>query len=186
MLLADSDIAVALDRGGLVIEPFDPKNLQPTSVDVHLGDTIRYTQYGRENFYIDPYNVGPDMTVETPIPDAGYMLYPGRFILATTREYVEIPLSMASRLEGRSSLGRMGLSIHATAGFIDPGFYGNVTLEISIQGTLPILLRAGMPIGQLCFFWTTSRVSNPYGGTGLMSKYQGQRGPTPPKSLRKP
>jgi dCTP deaminase len=186
MLLADVDIASALRTGQLKIDPFDPKNLQPSSVDVHLGDTIRYTQYTHENHHIDPYNVGPELTVEVDIPDEGYVLYPRRFVLATTSECLTLSGELASRLEGRSSLGRMGLSIHATAGFIDPGFSGQVTLEMSIQGTLPILLRKGMPIGQLCFFKMSRRVQTPYGSRILGSKYQGQRGPTPPRSLRMP
>lgn len=185
-LLSDRDIHGAVDFGGLVIEPFVPDLVQPSSVDVRLGGKVRVfaSSWGMTHWVIDPYNVSDYLTKVRQVPANGYVLKPGNFILASTLEYLELPNNIAARLEGKSTLGRLGLSIHTTAGFIDPGFKGTVTLEVHVTGQMPVLLRTGMKIGQLCFFRMSSEVEAPYGSGKLGSHYQDQSGPTPPQSLK--
>src|SRR5687767_13076516 len=156
--------------------------IQPSSVDVRLD---RYFRLFDNHKYpvIDPAAEQPDLThlVETE-PEDAFVLHPGEFVLASTYERVTLPDDIAARLEGKSSLGRLGLLTHSTAGFIDPGFTGHVTLELSNVATLPIKLWPGMKIGQLCFFRLSSPAEHPYGSGASGSRYQGQRGPTPSRS----
>ncbi|MFL1379311.1 MULTISPECIES: dCTP deaminase [unclassified Nocardiopsis] len=182
MLLSDRDIRSEIDSGRVRIDPFDPGLVQPSSIDVRLDRFFRVFENHRYP-HIDPSVEQPDLTrlVETDADEA-FILHPGEFVLASTYEVVTLPDDIASRLEGKSSLGRLGLLTHSTAGFIDPGFSGHVTLELSNVATLPIKLYPGMKIGQLCMFRLTSPAEFPYGSAEYGSRYQGQRGPTPSRS----
>jgi dCTP deaminase len=156
--------------------------VQPSSIDVRLDRFFRVFENHRYP-HIDPSVEQPDLTrlIEAE-GDAPFILHPGEFVLASTYEVVTLPDDIASRLEGKSSLGRLGLLTHSTAGFIDPGFSGHVTLELSNVATLPIKLWPGMKLGQLCMFRMTSPAEHPYGSALHGSRYQGQRGPTPSRS----
>ncbi len=182
MLLSDRDIRGEIDAGRVVLEPYDAAMVQPSSVDVRLDRYFRVFENHRYP-HIDPASEQPDLTrlVETAGEDP-FVLHPGQFVLASTFEVVTLPDDVAARLEGKSSLGRLGLLTHSTAGFIDPGFSGHVTLELSNVATLPIILWPGMKIGQLCFFRLSSPSEHPYGSARYGSRYQGQRGPTPSRS----
>jgi dCTP deaminase len=182
MLLSDGDIRGEIDAGRVVLEPYDPAMVQPSSVDVRLDRFFRVFENHRYP-HIDPSSEQPDLTrlVETSGSEP-FVLHPGEFVLASTFEVVTLPDDVAARLEGKSSLGRLGLLTHSTAGFIDPGFSGHVTLELSNVATLPIMLWPGMKIGQLCFFRLSSPSEHPYGSARYGSRYQGQRGPTPSRS----
>ncbi|MDR1264212.1 MAG: dCTP deaminase [Propionibacteriaceae bacterium] len=182
MLLSDRDIQAQLDAGRVVIDPWDPAALQPASLDVRLDHQFRIFQNHRYPV-IDPAADQTDLTRPVVLEgDAPFVLHPGEFALGSTYERVALPDDVAARIEGKSSLGRLGLLTHSTAGFIDPGFQGHVTLELSNTATLPILLYPGMKIGQLCFFKLSSPAARPYGSPALGSHYQGQRGPTPSRS----
>jgi dCTP deaminase len=182
VLLSDRDIAAAIDAGRVLLDPYEPTMVQPSSVDVRLDRYFRVFENHRYP-HIDPAEEQPELTrlVE---PEAGepFILHPGEFVLASTYEVVTLPDDVAGRLEGKSSLGRLGLLTHSTAGFIDPGFSGHVTLELSNVATLPIKLWPGMKIGQLCLFRLSSPAEHPYGSAQYGSRYQGQRGPTQSKS----
>ncbi|WP_017604292.1 dCTP deaminase [Nocardiopsis alkaliphila] len=182
MLLSDRDLNKQIDAGRVRIDPFDPSLIQPSSIDVRLDRFFRVFE-NHKYPHIDPSVEQPDLTrlVETDGNEA-FILHPGEFVLASTYEMVTLPDDIASRLEGKSSLGRLGLLTHSTAGFIDPGFSGHVTLELSNVATLPIKLYPGMKIGQLCMFQLTSPAERPYGSAAYGSRYQGQRGPTPSRS----
>jgi dCTP deaminase len=182
VLLSDRDIRSEIDSGRVRIDPFDPGLVQPSSIDVRLDRFFRVFE-NHKYPHIDPSVEQPDLTrlVETD-GDEAFILHPGEFVLASTYEVVTLPDDIASRLEGKSSLGRLGLLTHSTAGFIDPGFSGHVTLELSNVATLPIKLYPGMKIGQLCMFRLTSPAEFPYGSAEYGSRYQGQRGPTPSRS----
>ena len=182
MLLSDRDIRAEVDAGRVVLDPYEPAMVQPSSIDVRLDRYFRVFENHRYP-HIDPAAEQPDLTrlVETPGSDP-FVLHPGEFVLASTYETVTLPDDIAARLEGKSSLGRLGLLTHSTAGFIDPGFSGHVTLELSNVATLPITLWPGMKIGQLCFFRLSSPAENPYGSSVHGSRYQGQRGPTASRS----
>ncbi|MFL6143804.1 MAG: dCTP deaminase [Labedaea sp.] len=182
MLLSDQDLRKELESGRLGLEPFDPAMLQPSSVDIRLDryfrvfDNTRYT-------HIDPQQQQDELTtLVEAIGDDPFVLHPGEFVLGSTFEAVTLPDDLAGRLEGKSSLGRLGLLTHSTAGFIDPGFSGHITLELSNVANLPITLWPGMKIGQLCLFRLTSPAEHPYGSQRAGSRYQGQRGPTPSKA----
>ncbi|MDR0285075.1 MAG: dCTP deaminase [Propionibacteriaceae bacterium] len=181
-MLADREIRLALTSGRVVIEPWDPAMVQPASVDVRLD---RFFQVFDNHRYpaIDPAQeqVGLTRLVEVPRGEP-FLLHPGAFVLGSTYEQVTLGDDVAARVEGKSSLGRLGLLTHATAGFVDPGFSGHITLELFNVATLPITLWPGMKIGQLCFFATSSPVEHPYGSAEAGSHYQGQRGPTPSRS----
>lgn len=178
MLLSDCDILAAIDTGQLTIDPFNPSDLQPASVDVHLGRDFRVFNHPACT-HINPALPQDDLTtVITVLPGGRFVLHPHEFALASTVETVSLGDEHAARIEGRSSLGRLGLLTHATAGFIDPGFTGQLTLELSNAAPLPIVLWPGMSIGQLCFFRLSSPAERPYGSGGLGSRYQGQLGPT--------
>ncbi|MEQ4206305.1 dCTP deaminase [Actinopolymorpha sp. B17G11] len=184
MLLSDRDIRLELDKARVVLDPFDPTLVQPSSVDVRMDRFFRVFENHRYP-HIDPAEEQPDLTrlVECEKGEA-FILHPGEFVLASTYEIITLPDDIAARLEGKSSLGRLGLLTHSTAGWIDPGFSGHVTLELSNVATLPIKLWPGMKIGQLCFFRLSSPAEYPYGSTQHGSRYQDQRGPTPSKSYR--
>ena len=182
MLLSDRDIRAELAEGRVVLEPFDEAMVQPSSVDVRIDKFFRVFENHRYP-HIDPAEEQSELTREVQ-PQAGepFILHPGEFVLASTYEVITLPDDIAGRLEGKSSLGRLGLLTHSTAGFIDPGFSGHVTLELSNVATLPIKLWPGMKIGQLCLFRLSSPAEHPYGSSQYGSRYQGQRGPTPSKS----
>jgi dCTP deaminase len=182
VLLSDKDIRTEIDAGRVRIEPYDPTMVQPSSIDVRLDRYFRVFENHRYP-HIDPSVEQPDLTrmIEPPGQEP-FILHPGEFVLASSYEVVTLPEDIASRLEGKSSLGRLGLLTHSTAGFIDPGFSGHVTLELSNVATLPIKLWPGMKIGQLCMFRLSSPSERPYGTSGVGSRYQDQRGPTPSRS----
>ncbi|HPT94431.1 MAG TPA: dCTP deaminase [Microbacteriaceae bacterium] len=184
MLLSDRDIKKELAAGRIGLEPFTTDMVQPSSVDVRLDRYFRLFDNHKYPF-IDPAADQPDLTqlIETS-PDEAFILHPGEFVLGATFEQVSLPDDVAARLEGKSSLGRLGLLTHSTAGFIDPGFSGHVTLELSNVATLPIKLWPGMKIGQLCFFRLSSPAENPYGSGPYGNRYQGQRGPTASRSFQ--
>jgi dCTP deaminase len=182
VLLSDNDIRAEIDKGRVVIDPFEPSMVQPSSIDVRLDRFFRVFENHRYP-HIDPSEEQPDLTrLVEPEKDDAFILHPGEFVLASTYEVITLPDDVASRLEGKSSLGRLGLLTHSTAGFIDPGFSGHVTLELSNVATLPIKLYPGMKIGQLCLFRLSSPAEHPYGSERYGSRYQGQRGPTPSRS----
>ncbi|MFE5580294.1 dCTP deaminase [Kitasatospora sp. NPDC056531] len=183
MLLSDKDIRTEIDLGRVGIDPFDPAMIQPSSIDVRLDRFFRVFE-NHKYPHIDPSEEQPDLTrLVEPDGDEAFILHPGEFVLASTYEVITLPEDVASRLEGKSSLGRLGLLTHSTAGFIDPGFSGHVTLELSNVATLPIKLYPGMKIGQLCLFRLSSPSEHPYGSERYGSRYQGQRGPTPSRSF---
>jgi dCTP deaminase len=182
MLLSDRDIVAETKNGGLSLEPFEPSLIQPSSIDVRLD---RYFRVFNNHLYthIDPATRQDDLTSQVEVPSGDpFVLHPGEFVLASTLEVVSLGDGLAARLEGKSSLGRLGLLTHSTAGFIDPGFSGHVTLELSNVANLPIKLWPGMKIGQLCIFRLSSTAEHPYGSSVYGSRYQGQRGPTPSRS----
>ena len=184
MLLSDRDIRQELESGRIGLDPLDMGMIQPSSIDVRLDKFFRLFDNHKYQ-HIDPALDQPELTrlveVEGPEP---FVLHPGEFVLGATYEMVTLPDDIAARLEGKSSLGRLGLLTHSTAGFIDPGFSGHVTLELSNVATLPITLWPGMKIGQLCFFRLSSPAEHPYGSEKYGSRYQGQRGPTASRSFQ--
>ena len=182
MLLSDRDIKSEIDKGRVVLEPYDVNMIQPSSVDVRLDRLFR-TFENHKYAHIDPAENQPELTREVAVEGHDpFILHPGEFVLGSTYEVISLPDDIAGRLEGKSSLGRLGLLTHSTAGFIDPGFSGHVTLELSNVATLPIKLWPGMKIGQLCLFRLESPAEHPYGSAVYGSRYQGQRGPTPSKA----
>ena len=184
MLLSDRHILSEIDAGRVVMEPWEHAMLQPSSIDVRLD---RYFRVFENHCYphIDPAADQSDLTrMVEPEGEEPFILHPGEFVLGSTYEVISLPDDVAARVEGKSSLGRLGLLTHATAGFVDPGFSGHVTLELSNVATLPIKLWPGMKIGQLCFFRLSSPSEHPYGSEKYGSRYQGQRGPTPSRSAQ--
>lgn len=182
MLLSDRDIKNAIHANELVIEPYDEALVQPASIDVRMDKLFRVFNNSRYT-HIDPKLRQDELTTMVEVAeDEPFVLHPGEFVLGATLEKFTLPAHLAGRLEGKSSLGRLGLLTHSTAGFIDPGFSGHITLELSNVANLPITLWPGMKVGQLALFAMTSPVQSPYGSGTLGSKYQGQRGPTPSKS----
>jgi dCTP deaminase len=182
MLLSDGEIKKELAGGRLVLEPFDAGLVQPSSVDMRLDRYFRVFNNSKYT-HIDPALQQDDLTtLAEPAGDDPFVLHPGEFVLGSTLEVVTLPDDLAGRLEGKSSLGRLGLLTHSTAGWIDPGFTGHITLELSNVANLPITLWPGMKIGQLCLFRLASPAEHPYGSQMYGSRYQGQRGPTPSRS----
>ena len=174
MVLSDRTIKEELANGRIVIDPLDPSCIQPASVDLHLDRKLLVFRNTRQPF-IDVRKEMPDLTEMEEIPgDAPFILHPGEFVLASTLESVALPDDIVARLEGKSSLGRLGLLIHSTAGYVDPGWNGHLTLELSNVANLPITLYFGMKIGQISFLRLTTPAENLYGSPGLGSKYQGQ------------
>ena len=183
MLLSDRDIKQEIEAGRVKVEPFDSAMIQPSSVDVRLDRFFRVFENHKYS-YIDPSIEQPDLTRMVEVPaDEEFILHPGEFVIASTYEVITLPDDVAGRLEGKSSLGRLGLLTHSTAGFIDPGFSGHITLELSNVANLPVKLFPGMKIGQLCLIKLTSPAENPYGSPKYGSRYQNQRGPTASKSF---
>jgi dCTP deaminase len=175
MILSDRTIREQIEAGRIVIDPFDPVCVQPSSVDLHVDAEFRVFRNNRYPF-ID-VKQEQDLTELVEVkPDEAFILHPGEFVLGSTLERVAIPDDLVARLEGKSSLGRLGLLIHSTAGYVDPGWDGYLTLELSNVANLPITIYPGMKIGQISFFRLTTAAETPYGGAG--NKYQGQRGPT--------
>lgn len=184
MLLSDIDIEGSIDSGDITITPYDRILLQPASIDVRLGKRFRTFDSNRYT-HIDPAQQQDNLTALVDIPPYGcFILHPGEFALASTEEIITLPDTVAARLEGKSSLGRLGLMTHSTAGFIDPGFSGQITLELSNVSNLPIKLYPGMKIGQVRFFELRTPAARLYGDEHLASKYQNQRGPTPSQAWR--
>ncbi|MEP7160618.1 MAG: dCTP deaminase [Dermatophilaceae bacterium] len=178
MLLSDRDIRSQIAAGRVVLDPYDEAMVQPASVDVRLDRYFRLFD-NHKYPHIDPAADQPDLTRLIEVADGdAFVLHPGEFVLGSTIERIALPDDLAARVEGKSSLGRLGLLTHATAGFVDPGFDGHVTLELSNVATLPITLWPGMKIGQFCFMRMTSPAEHPYGSAKPGSHYQGQRGPT--------
>src|SRR3989441_13114720 len=179
MVLSHRTIRKLLAEGRILLEPYDSALLQPSSVDVRVDRYFRVFRNSRYPF-INVKEEQEDLTELVEIDDeTPFILHPGEFVLGSTLERVLLPDDLVARLEGKSSLGRLGLLIHSTAGFIDPGWNGHVTLELSNVANLPITIYFGMKIGQLSFVQLTEPAETPYGSDGLGSKYQGQRGPTP-------
>ena len=179
MILSDRTISRLLGEGRIEIDPYDESLLQPSSVDVRVDRYFRVFHNARYPF-IDVREPQEDLTELVEIDDESpFILHPGEFVLGSTLERIRLPDDLVARLEGKSSLGRLGLLIHSTAGFIDPGWDGHVTLELSNVANLPITIYYGMKIGQLSFVQLTEPAETSYGADALGSKYQGQRGPTP-------
>ena len=179
MILSDHDIRAEIDSGRIGIEPFDESAVQPSSVDLHVDRFFR-TFHNHRYQVIDVKQPMEELTELVEVnEDEPFILHPGEFVLGSTCEYGRLPHDLVARLEGKSSLGRLGLLIHSTAGYVDPGFEGHLTLELSNVANLPITLYPNMKIGQISFFKLTSAADNPYGSSAIGSKYQGQRGPTP-------
>ncbi len=185
MLLSDRDIVAEIDAGRVRIDPYEEGMMQPSSIDVRLDRYFRVFD-NHKYPHIDPAADQSDLTriIETE-GDEPFILHPNEFVLGSTYEAVTLPDDIAARVEGKSSLGRLGLLTHATAGFVDPGFSGHVTLELANVATLPIKLYPGMKIGQFCFLRLTSASAHPYGSEKYGSRYQGQRGPTASRSFQR-
>jgi dCTP deaminase len=178
VVLSDRDIRAEIEAGRIVIDPYVPEAVQPSSVDLHLDRRFRVFRNNRYP-YIDVREEQPELTEMVEISgDDPFVLHPGEFVLGSTLEVVALPNDIVARLDGKSSLGRLGLLIHSTAGFVDPGWEGNLTLELSNVANLPITLYDGMKIGQISFQRMSSEVETAYGDAKLGSRYRGQRDPT--------
>ncbi len=178
MILSDRSIRDEIERGRVVIDPFDDRSVQPSSVDLRVDRRFR-TFHNARYPYIDVKKEMPGLTELVEVEDSTpFILHPGEFVLGSTLERVQLPDDLVARLEGKSSLGRLGLLIHSTAGYVDPGWDGYLTLELSNVANLPITIYPGMKIGQISFFRLTSAAMSPYGAKDRASKYQGQQGPT--------
>jgi len=178
VVLSDRDIRAEITAGRIVIDPFIPEAVQPSSVDLHLDRRFRVFRNSRYPF-IDVRADQPELTELVEIGgDDPFILHPGEFVLGSTYERVQLPNDLVARLEGKSSLGRLGLLIHSTAGYVDPGWEGNLTLELSNVANLPITLYDGMKIGQISFQRLSSPAEVSYGEASIGSKYRGQRDPT--------
>jgi dCTP deaminase len=182
VLLSDRELRKEVESGRLLLDPFDGEMVQPSSIDVRLDRFFRVFNNTKYT-HIDPRQQQDELTSLVGVEaDEPFVLHPGEFVLGSTFEKVTLPDDLAGRLEGKSSLGRLGLLTHSTAGFIDPGFSGHITLELSNVANLPITLWPGMKIGQLCLFQLSSAAEFPYGSKQAGSRYQGQRGPTPSRA----
>jgi dCTP deaminase len=179
LILSDRDIRAAIAAGRIGIDPLKDEDVQPSSVDLHV-DRYFLTFHNHRHPYIDVRKPMEGLTEKVEVPDGeAFILHPGEFVLGSTREHVTVSDDLVARLEGKSSLGRLGLLIHSTAGYVDPGWEGHLTLELSNVASLPITIYPEMKIGQISFFQLTSPADNPYGSKAIGSKYQGQTGPTP-------
>jgi dCTP deaminase len=183
VVLSDKTIREQLAAGRIEIDPYDPALLQPSSVDVRVDRYFRVFRNSRYP-YIDVKQEQEDLTEMVEVGDEPFILHPGEFVLGSTLERVKLPDDLVARLEGKSGLGRLGLLIHSTAGFIDPGWDGHVTLELSNVANLPITIYPGMKIGQISFMQMTEPAATPYGSSSIGSKYKGQKGPTPSRYFR--
>ena len=179
VILSDASIRKELADGRIVIDPLDDRDVQPSSVDLRVDRFFRVFRNDTTP-YIDPKRNQEDLTELVEVAeDKAFILHPGEFVLGSTLEVVTLPDDLVARLEGKSSLGRLGLLIHSTAGFVDAGWSGHLTLELSNVANLPIAIYPGMKIGQISFLRMTSEAETPYGSETAGSKYKGQRGPTP-------
>ena len=185
MVLSDRTIKAEIEAGRIVFDPYDPGLVQPSSVDVRVDGKFRVFHNARYP-YIDVRKPMEDLTelVEIRDDEEPFVLHPGEFVLGQTLESIALPDDIVARLEGKSSLGRLGLLIHSTAGFVDPSWEGNLTLELSNVANLPITIYRGMPIGQISFMRMDMPVEHPYGASEVHSKYQGQAEPTPSRFYR--
>ena len=184
VVLSDRTIKAEIEAGRIVVDPYDEALVQPSSIDVRVDCKFRVFHNARHP-YIDVRKPMEDLTELVEIDDAEpFVLHPGEFVLGQTLESVALPDDLVARLEGKSSLGRLGLLIHSTAGFVDPCFEGNLTLELSNVANLPITIYRGMPIGQISFMRMDRSVERPYGASEVGSKYQGQAEPTPSRFYR--
>lgn len=184
MIFSDRTIKQSIANGQIAIDPYEPSYVQPSSVDLRVANGFRVF-VNHKYSEIDPRSPQSDLTQLVEVDDdEPFMLHPGEFVLGATLEKVLLGNDVVARLEGKSSLGRLGLLIHSTAGFIDPGFEGHITLELSNVATLPIAIYPGMKIGQISFYQMTTAAEYPYGSPELGSKYQGQTGPTASRSHR--
>jgi dCTP deaminase len=183
VVLSDGAIKRLIESGRVRIEPYDEGLMQPSSLDVRVDRYFRVFRNSRYP-YIDVREAQEELTELVEVDEGPFILHPGEFVLGSTLERIALPDDLVARLEGKSSLGRLGLLIHSTAGFIDPGWDGHVTLELSNVANLPITIYPGMKIGQLSFMQLSEPAERPYGSGGLGSKYQGQRGPTPSRYFR--
>jgi len=182
VIFSDRTILESIESGRIEIDPFDASFVQPSSVDLRVDSIFRVFENHRYP-HIDPREPQEDLTKAVTVPvDEAFVLHPGEFVLGSTFERVRLGSDIVARLEGKSSLGRLGLLIHSTAGFVDPGFDGYLTLELSNVANLPIAIYPGMKIGQISFYQMTTEADHPYGSSEAGSKYQGQRGPTPSRS----
>ncbi len=182
MIFSDRSIREAIEAGLIHVDPYEPSFVQPSSIDLRVGNGFRVFVNHRYS-QIDPRSPQSDLTKLVEVEgEEPFMLHPGEFVLGSTLERVKLGDDIVARLEGKSSLGRLGLLIHSTAGFIDPGFEGHITLELSNVATLPIAIYPGMKIGQVSFYQMTTAADHPYGSPELGSKYQGQSGPTASRS----
>ncbi len=178
-VLSDRTIKEELAAGRLVVDPLDKNDIQPASVDLHLDRVFRIFRVTRRP-YVDVREPMEDLTELVSIEDdEPFIIQPGSFVLGSTLESVTLPDDIVARVDGKSSLGRLGLLVHATAGYVDPGWMGKLTLELSNQSQMPIALYYGMKVSQISFLRLSTPVERPYGSEGLASKYQGQTGPTP-------
>jgi dCTP deaminase len=179
VILSDHSLREELAAGRIVIDPLDEDNIQPSSIDLRVDNLFRVFR-NHTAAVIDVREDLENLTELVQVPaDGVFMLHPGEFVLGSTLERIGVPDDLVGRVEGKSSLGRLGLIIHSTAGFIDAGFDGHITLELTNIATLPITLYPGMKIGQVSFMQMTTPADKPYGSGATGSKYQGQRGPTP-------
>lgn len=179
MVLADRTIKRLIAEGRIVIDPYDETLVQPCSVDVRIDRLFRTFRNNSKYPCIDVKQPQEDLTEEIEIKgDKPFILHSNAFVLGSTLERIVVPNDLVAKIDGKSSLGRLGLLIHATAGFIDPGWDGHITLELSNAADLPITIYPGMRIGHISYMQLTEPAEHPYGSDGLGSKYQGQRGPT--------
>ena len=179
MILSDRTIREQLEGGGIVIDPIGENAIQPSSVDLHVDRWFRVFRNDTTP-YIDPKQAQEDLTELVEVDEDGaFILHPGEFVLGSTFERVALGDDLVARLEGKSSLGRLGLLIHSTAGFVDAGWDGHLTLELSNVANLPIAIYPRMKIGQISFLQMTTAAETPYGSDSTGSKYKGQKGPTP-------
>jgi dCTP deaminase len=183
VVLSDATIARLLAEGRIEIDPYDESLLQPSSVDVRVDRLFRVFHNNRYPF-IDVKVDQEELTELVEIDDRAFILHPGEFVLGSTLERIRLPEDLVARLDGKSSLGRLGLLIHSTAGFIDPGWDGHVTLELSNVANLPITIYPAMKIGQISFMQMTEPAAKPYGSAEIGSKYKGQKGPTPSRYFK--
>ncbi len=182
VIFSDRTIKEALADGRIEIDPLERSFIQPSSVDLRVDASFRVFE-NHKYPHIDPRETQEDLTKQVVVEDGdSFILHPGEFVLGATLERVRLGTDVVARLEGKSSLGRLGLLIHSTAGFVDPGFDGYLTLELSNVANLPIAIYPGMKIGQISFYQMTTDADHPYGSREAGSKYQGQRGPTPSRS----
>ncbi|MDT7944160.1 MAG: dCTP deaminase [Dehalococcoidia bacterium] len=183
-VLSDRSIKEELALGRIRVEPLWEDSIQPASIDLHLDRVFRIFRVTRRP-YVDVREDVSDLTERVVIePEEPFIVQPGSFVLAGTIEHITLPDDIVARVDGKSSLGRLGLLVHATAGYVDPGFSGKLTLELSNQSQMPIALYYGMKIAQISFYRLSTPVERPYGSPGLKSKYQGQDEPTPSRAFQ--